>query len=194
MSTISPERRPARAARRLEQEHAVDEITAAIRAKLLERVDRGEELTSLGDAEDVAEQIVDRLPVAASPWAELVGPVYTSGSLQRELNMGRAGLSKAVGDLRALRLKTADGRNVYPAFQVTNGALVAGMREVLTVLQSGVADPWTWAQWLNAALPDRSRDATGADVSRRRNIDLLIAGDVDGVIQAAERTAASWAA
>jgi hypothetical protein len=114
--------------------------------------------------------------------------------LQRELSIGRAAVSKAVGDLRVLRLVTADGRNVYPAFQVTNGALVAGMREVLTVLRGGIADPWAWAQWLNAAVPDRTTEAAGADLPRRRNIDRLIAGDVAGVIQAAERTAASWAA
>ena len=187
MDALSPERRRV-------QERAVGDITAAIRVRLLERVKRGEELTSLGDADDVAEQVIDRLPVATSPWAELVGPCYTSGSLQRELNMGRAGVSKAVRDSRLLRLVTADGRNVYPAFQVVDGALVGGMREVLGALCRGIADPWTWAQWLIAAVPDRSVGATTDDLPPRRNIDRLISGDVEGVVRAAERTAASWAA
>lgn len=193
MSIATPNRRRGRAGRRPDQEHAVDVITAAIREKLLERIDRGEELTGLGDAGDVAELVIDRLPIAVNPWAELIGPAYTSGSLQRELGVTRQALSKAAGDLRVLRLVTADGRNVYPAFQVSNGALVVGLRDVLVVLRQGVADPWTWAQWLNAAVPDRSAD-TGSDRLPRRNIDRLIAGDVDGVVRSAKRAAASWAA
>jgi hypothetical protein len=192
MSTAAPERRRRRTAGpRQAQEHAVDEITAAIRARLLERVDRGEELTNLGDADEVAEQVVDRLPIAASPWAEIVGPCYTSGSLQKELGRGRAAVSKAVAELRLLRLRTADGQTVYPAFQIVEGAIVPGMREVLTQLRRGIDDEWTWAQWLNTPVPDQSSE----DLSnRRRNIDRLIAGEVDSVVKAAERTAASWAA
>lgn len=174
------------------QEQAVDEITAAIRSRLLERVDRGEELTNLGDVEEVAEQVVDRLPIAASPWAEIVGPCYTSGSLQKELGRGRAAVSKAVAELRLLRLRTADGRTVYPAFQIVDGSTVRGMREVLTELRRGIDDEWTWAQWLNTPVPDESSE-DGAS-RRRRNIDRLIAGEVDSVVKAAQRTAASWAA
>ena len=193
MSTAAPERRRRRAVSgRQVQEHAVDEITAAIRARLLERVDRGEELTNLGDAEEVAEQVIDRLPIAASPWAEIVGPCYTSGSLQKELGRGRAAISKAVAELRLLRLTTADGQTVYPAFQIVDGVAVRGMREVLTALRVGIDDEWTWAQWLNTPVPDRaSGDGTGR---RRRNIERMIAGEVEAVVQAAERTAASWAA
>jgi|GEM_PF-461088 len=193
MSTSAPERRRRRAVgNRQVQEHAVDEITAAIRARLLERVDRGEELTNLGNAEEVADQVVDRLPIAASPWAEIVGPCYTSGSLQRELGRGRAAISKAVAELRLLRLTTADGQTVYPAFQIVDGAVVHGMRDVLTALQRGIDDEWTWAQWLNTPVADR---ATGDDAGRRRrNIERMIDGEVDVVVQAAERTAASWAA
>lgn len=193
MSIATPNSRRGRTVRRPEQEHAVDEITAAIRERLLARVDRGEELTGLGDADEVAELVVERLPVAVSPWAELIGPVYTSGSLQRELRLTRQALSKAAGDLRVLRLVTFDGHTVYPAFQVSHGALVAGLREVLTVLQQGIADPWTWAQWLNAAVPD-SITETSVHERPRRHIDRLVAGDIEGVVQAAKQTAASWAA
>lgn len=192
MSIASPPRRRGIVERQV-QEHAVDEITAAIRARLLQRVESGEELTSLGDADKVAEQVVDRLPIASSPWAEIVGPCYTSGSLQRELNVKRGAVSKAVAELRLLRLITADGHNVYPAFQVVDGALVKGLRDVLTALRRGVPDPWTWAQWLNTPTPDPSPGSTPGSPPRR-NIDRLIDGDIEGVVRAAERTAASWAA
>ena len=193
MSTVSRERRRSRhGGRRQAQEHTVDELLEAIRTRLLERVDRGEELTNLGDVDDVAERVIERLPIAASPWAEIVGPCYTSGSLQKELGISRAAVSKAVHDLRLLRLETADGQTVYPAFQITNGAMVRGMRDVLTALRRGINDEWTWAQWLNTPVPDAA--STSVVPLRRRNIDRLIAGDVDGVVRAAERTAASWAA
>ena len=133
MSTVSPERRPE--FRREDEVHRVDEISDAVRLRLLELVDQGAELIQLGDADDVAAQLVSRLPIA-NPWPEIVGPCYTSGSLQRELGVSRAALSKAVSDGRLLRLMTSDGQYVYPAFQVVDGALVRGLREVLAVLRT----------------------------------------------------------
>lgn len=192
MSPAAPERQRRRnPAPRHAQDHAVDEIVAAVRSRLLERVDRGEELTNLGDADEVAEWVVDRLPLAASPWVKIVGPCYTSGSLQQEWGRGRAAVSKAVAELRLLRLCTADGLTVYPAFQIVDGSLVRGMREVLTELRRGIDDEWSWAQWLNTPVPDNPSDAASA---RRRNIDRMIAGEVGSVVKAAERTAASWSA
>ncbi|WP_433861960.1 hypothetical protein [Streptomyces sp. L7] len=175
--------------------HRVDEISDAVRLRLLELVDQGAELIQLGDADDVAAQLVSRLPIA-NPWPEIVGPCYTSGSLQRELGVSRAALSKAVSDGRLLRLMTSDGQYVYPAFQVVDGALVRGLREVLAVLRLGAQDdPWTWAQWLNTPVPDRSAVvAEGAEPPRRRNIERLAEGDIEGIVRDAEIAAASWAA
>jgi hypothetical protein len=101
----------------------------------------------------------DRLSLWLSPWAETVGPCYTSGLLQIELGVKRGAISRAVREDRLLRLTTTDGATVYPAFQVRGGALVRGLREILPVLRSGSDNPWTWARWLNAA-------ATGGDSSR----------------------------
>ncbi len=85
--------------------------------------------------------------VRTQGWADIVGPCYSSGGLQKELGVGRAALSKAVRERRALRLDTSDQRTLYPAFQVRNSALVPGLSEVLPILGAGVDDPWTWAQW-----------------------------------------------
>ncbi len=117
--------------------------------------------------------------------ADIVGPCYSSGGLQKELGVGRAALSKAVRERRALRLDTSDQRTLYPAFQVRNSALVPGLSEVLPILGAGVDDPWTWAQWLNTPL-------RGGDGVERRHIDRLAAGEVAGVVAAARRDAASW--
>lgn len=193
MSTASPERAPG-SARDMEV-HRADEISDAVRVRLVELVDQGAELVELGDADDVAAQLVSRLPLV-NPWPRIVGPCYSSGSLQRALGISRAALSKAAAELRLLRLQTSDGHYVYPAFQVVDGALVRGLRDVLDALRFGAPDdPWTWAQWLNTPVPDRSIVvADGAQAPVRRNIERLIEGDIEGVVQDAEVTAASWSA
>ncbi|WP_295127297.1 hypothetical protein [uncultured Leifsonia sp.] len=81
---------------------------------------------------------------------------------------------------------------MYPAFQVVNGAIVPGMREVLNELRRGIDDEWTWALWPNTPVPDQAAEE-GAS-RHRRNIDRLIAGEVESIVKAAERTAANWAA
>lgn len=178
------------------QEAVVNDIAAAVRSLLLDRVHRGENFTNIGDIDVVAEQVIERLPIAASPWPQIVGPCYSSGSLQKELDISRAAVSKAVSDLRLLRLETADGTHVYPAFQITHRSMVRGMREVLIALREGVNDPWTWAQWLNTPVPDLSSDDSiqTSDLPKRPHISRLIEGDVDAVVRAAHRTAAGWAA
>lgn len=192
MSLVSPRRqsRPAvrPATRPSDQELAVHLILQALERRLLTRVDEGAELTGLGDAGEVADRIIERLPIAANPWPQVIGPVYSSGSLQRELGVGRQAVSKAVAELRLLRLTTADGHTVYPSFQVRDGAVVPGIRPVLSALRRGIDDPWTWAQWLAAPV------ARDGHESARRNIDRLATGDLDAVVRDAERTAASWAA
>ncbi|KJQ55451.1 hypothetical protein RS85_00729 [Microbacterium sp. SA39] len=188
MSAIATRRLSRPVTRSPEQEQAADRILEALHARLIIRVNQGIELTRLGDPGDVADQIIDRLPLAVNPWSDIVGPVYESGSLQRELGVGRQAVSKAVRELRVLRLETADGHTVYPAFQVRDGRLVSGMQRVLTALRNGIDDPWTWAQWLNAPVSRAPSEPP------RRNIDRLVAGDVDAVARDAERTAASWAA
>jgi hypothetical protein len=171
-----------------QEEQALDVLMNSLRAKLDVLVHKGVKVSVLGNLEAVAQDVVDRLGVAENPWAEIIGPSYTSGTLQRELGVGRGAVSKAVSELRVLRLVTSDGVTLYPAFQVRGGKLVPGLREVLTVLRSGLDDPWTWAQWLNTPL----RDDRGEILPR--NIDRLAVGDLDGVLNDARHDAAAWAA
>ena len=74
---------------------------------------------------------------------------------------------EAGADLRLLMLHTDDDVYLFPTFQLLDGKAVAGLQEVLLVLQVGVSDPWTWAQWLNVALPQEDPP---------RNITLLYEG------------------
>ena len=169
-----------------EQTQAADLISAAMSRYFHQLAEGGVELTSLGEPDQVAASVIERLPLAKSRMSDVVGPCYTSGGLQAVLNMSRAALSKAVIEHRALRLSTSDGQNVYPAFQVRNGALVPDLRRVILALRGAADDPWAWAIWLNAPI--------GEGDAPQRRIDQLAGGDVDGVVRAAAQTAAAWAA
>ncbi|MFZ8758785.1 hypothetical protein ACO03V_15335 [Microbacterium sp. HMH0099] len=171
-----------------QREHAAtDELLAAVRARLDPLIRDGAKVSALGHADAVAADIVARLGLVKNPWADIVGPCYASGGLQKELGVGRAALSKAVRERRALRLDTSDRRTLYPAFQVRGRALVSGLAEVLTTLESGTDDPWAWAHWLNTPLAG----ATGR--MSARPIDRLADGDLAGVVAAARFAAEAWA-
>lgn len=172
-----------------EREHAAaDELLAAVRARLERVIRDGAKVSALGSPNAVAADIVARLGLVKNPWADIVGPCYTSGGIQKELGVGRAALSKAVRERRALRLDTSDRRTLYPAFQVRNRAFIPGLSGVLSALQAGADDPWRWAHWLNTPL------AGTPGIKHARPIDHLADGDLQTVVAAARLTARSWRA
>ncbi|MGW9159283.1 hypothetical protein [Microbacterium sp. NPDC055665] len=182
MSLLAPED-PQR-----QQQERARKIAADVYDQLVNMANHGTNLSALGPTTDVARTMVGRLATAKNPWADIVGPCYTSGALQRELGVSRAAVSKAVKELRILRVTTSDGVNLYPAFQIHGNAIVPGLDRVLRVLAVGTNSTWTWGQWLNGA----GNDDDGTPLSR--NIDRLIAGDIEGVVRDAEHDAAAWAA
>jgi hypothetical protein len=97
------------------------------------------------------------------------------------LHIEQVAVADAAAELRVLRLRTADGRNLYPAFQVQDDHLHSHLREVLLVLKSGINDPWTWAQWLNTEM-----------VTEPTPMSRLWAGDLSGVLREAEHDAWAW--
>lgn len=121
-----------------------------------------------------------------SPWAEIIGPCYTTASLARALGWTEADVADAAASLRVLELTTSDDKLLYPAFQVHEGHLVAGLDEVLQVLSTGTQGTWTWAQWLNAQV----NDDTGEEAPSA--IEQLRAGELEDVLRDARHAAWSW--
>ncbi|MGI0522137.1 hypothetical protein ABY45_16320 [Microbacterium maritypicum] len=118
-----------------------------------------------------------------NPWAMIVGPSYTVASMARTLGWTEAEILEAGADLRLLMLRTDDGVDLFPAFQLQDGKVVDGLPQVLRVLQTGVNDPWTWAQWLNVALPKDDPP---------RNITLLYEGRLEEALRNARHDAWAW--
>lgn len=118
-----------------------------------------------------------------NPWAAIVGPCYTVPSMARTLGRTEDEIIEAGDELRLLMLRTSDDVLLFPSFQLQDGEVVAGLMEVLRVLRTGTASSWTWAQWLNVALPDEAP---------ARNIDLLYAGRLDEVLRDARHVAWAW--
>lgn len=118
-----------------------------------------------------------------NPWAAIIGPCYTGTSMARTLGWTDREVIKAGNELRLLMLFTDDGVYLFPAFQLQGGEVVEGLQEVLLVLRTGVDSPWTWAQWLNVALPEEDPP---------RNITLLYEGRLKEALRDARHDAWAW--
>ena len=120
------------------------------------------------------------------PWAQIVGPCHTAESLARALNWKESDVAEAAASLTVLELRTSDDVLLYPAFQVWEGHLVAGLGDVLQVLNTGTTGRWTWAQWLNAQVDEESGETAPSAIERLRD------GHIDEVLLDARHTAWAW--
>jgi len=153
----------------------------ALLEHLTERL-AGRDLTDLGPLDRLADRMVAALPDADAGWGAIIGPVYSSSGLQKWLQISRQAVSQQVLNGRILRLTTADGVSVFPAFQFDDtGERLPGLGQVLDALAAGIDDPWTWAAWLNTP------DETG-----RTQAAKLRQGELTAVCEQAQEAAAAW--
>lgn len=141
-----------------------------------------------GSHDDRVLQALQRLVVdqpALSPWAEAIGATFTSAQVRPILNLNsRQALHNWVKRGKVLAITTADGEQLFPAWQfVAGGNVVEGLDAVMAVLSSDVVDRWTLASWLRRPLPDLE----GTSVA-----DALLAGYVEPALTQARRAASRW--
>lgn len=98
-------------------------------------------LQAMRDAASATNRINDR-----------VGPFYSSKRVEKLLGATRQAVSERARRNRLLRVTTADGVKVFPAFQFTNDSVRYNLIPLLEELLSA-ADPWTVAYWLTAPQP-----------------------------------------
>ena len=132
------------------------------------------------EAVALARSILER-DVADRLWADQVGPALSQQDVARLLGKSEQAVSK---DHRLVRLRTAEGRPVYPVAQFDGRGVLPGVAEVVAVLGPVAATPWTVAAWLTGS---------HAALDGRRPVDALRSGDEAAVAGAARRFAARLA-
>lgn len=125
------------------------------------------------------------LAVAGQVWHRHLGPLLTSGDLQKLGGRSRQAVHDLVSRGRLLALPALGG-SLFPAFQVDRrGRPRPGMGEVLAVFEGAVESPLTVASWFRTPQPLLD-DRTPAD--------WLVAGeDTTRLVAAARRAAAHLA-
>jgi len=121
-----------------------------------------------------------------NPWAEIVGPCYTTASIRRTLRWTSAQVAAAVEALSLLELEADDGVRLYPAFQIAEGRVIDGVTDVLRVLSAGTKSTWTWAQWLSTPVDDETGEEAPSAIEQLR------AGRIEDVLRDARHAAAAW--
>lgn len=133
-------------------------------------------VNAMTDAVQTANRINDRL-----------GAFYTTERVRKLLGgISRQAVSQRVGSHRLLRVTTADGEKLFPAFQFKGHDVVPGLQDLLKVLLDSGVDEWTVAYWLTARI---------GQLGEATALDVLDSGDADRIAELralAADDAAGW--
>lgn len=114
-------------------------------------------------------------------WDSRIGPFLDASGLQQLTGLDRREIDARVAAGEILEVITSDQAHLYPSFQTSaGGGLLPGLAEVMGCLAEISDDRWDVALWL-------------LEPSSRFNglcaADILRAGDIARVVEAAERDA-----
>ncbi|KRF06340.1 hypothetical protein ASH00_08860 [Arthrobacter sp. Soil782] len=124
---------------------------------------------------------------SANALLEKCGLFYDTDGLMSWLGLPYREIQERREARAILGCPTAEGDFIYPVWQFQdNGELLPGLSSILTVLSSGIDDSWTWALWLQTAVPGELNGRTVTEWLRD-------GGDVGPVLQLAANDAAGWA-
>lgn len=138
----------------------------------------------LGEPESFGERAVVAQAPLPSPWDDLVGPFLRSSGVEARLGITRQAVAARAARRSLLRVITADGVHLYPAWQFGGGHLLAGLGEVLPLFPEEAVDGWTLAGWL------RTRDPELGEAP----LEALRRGDLGRALAAARAASAALAA
>lgn len=165
-------------------ERATSRFAEALAGVLAEYRRRGRSPSDLlGEPESFGERAVVAQAPVPSPWDDLVGPFLRSQGVEARLGITRQGVAARAARRSLLRVITADGVHLYPAWQFDDGGLLPGLGDLLPLFAEDAVDGWTLAGWLRTRDPDL--DEAPLETLRR--------GDVARVLAAARTAAAALA-
>src|SRR5699024_9745376 len=92
-----------------------------------------------------------------------VGPFYSTERVAHLLgDISRQAVSERARNHRLLRLTTADGLVLFPAFQFPGTAVRTNLAPLLQILLGSGADPWPAACWMTGPQDELGGQATVA--------------------------------
>ena len=126
----------------------LDRIAKDLEVLMAEVEAAGVDPEALGTPAEVARRMVATIP-QPSPWAKVLGPVYTTGGVRALLgDITRQAVDDRVNRGTLFALTTADRHRVFPAFQFDEKSEpLDGLAEVVTMLRP-LADEWMVASFL----------------------------------------------
>ncbi|MFE4951066.1 hypothetical protein ACFQ9V_13270 [Leifsonia sp. NPDC056665] len=123
-------------------------------------------------------------PTPLEPETHFLGPTMTEASICARLDLTTSEVNQLVLTDQLLRVITADGIELYPAFQVGNDdTLLPGLADVIAELSSGTTDEWTWWQYLVTPTEKRNGKAIWQILREHR---------IDDAIRDAGQAAWAW--
>lgn len=141
------------------------------------------------EAREAAANAALRAVEATARVNDRLAPFYTSERARRELGgISRQALHDRHRNHRILRVTTAEGQRLYPAFQFHQAEVPSQIAEVLQTLLSTGEDGWAVAYWMTAQLPQ---------LEERTPAEVLVYGsteDAATVRRMAEADASGWIA
>jgi len=167
------------------EDSILDELRPRIRKQLGSLAAADIDPSSLGAPEDLAESMAAALP-SSHPFDDIVGPFHDTAGLRKWLGLTRQGINHRVQTHQLLACPLDDGTNAYPTWQfASNGTVIPGVPEVLSMLSTGTNDNWQKALWFSAPSDELSNRSPRDWLVKRRR--------VDPVVELATHTAARWA-
>lgn len=161
-------------------ELATAEFAAALRDAVSAYERRGRRAAALlGSPREYARELVESSMPVVSPWDDVAGPFLRTAGVQAKLGISRQAVAAKARRRRLLRVITADGEHLYPAWQFDGRRLVDGLADVLAMFGEDDVDGWTLAGWLRTSDPDLGVTP----------FDALVAGRLEPVIASARSAA-----
>lgn len=126
-----------------------------------------------GEPERATVNAMAEAVLAANRINDRLGDFYTTDRVRKVLGgISRQAVRERVRNNRLLRVTTADGVALFPAFQFASDAVLPGLQKLLKVLLETGVDGWTVAYWLTARL---------AQLGEATALDVLASGDADRI-------------
>lgn len=168
----------------LDDQQYEDAVVAGLRARLRAVARQSAEPLEkvLGPASALAERVAAVVPTP-SPFAAVVGPVFRPASLARVAGCSRQAVSEMVRTRRVLALRTSDGVQVIPSFQLDDSHRpIRGLNAILREFDAEAVDGWTLASWLQAPQPGLDGESVIEHLRQGREVAVAVAA-----AQAAQR-------